>query len=600
MMAASILGLAQSAQAAPTVTYPDAISSIQLDKFDGSDSALNSSESVRISAEWAVPDTAQPGETFGMALPVEFGRYDIGQFDITDPVSGVVMANCVVSDGAAPDVVCTLTADVIGIDDISGSFWMRGQVLQSTTEETVNFEVGDQIIAVDLPGQGGITGEGTIAFDTPFKVGGPNVVDGRMNWLVAIPGTYLQGGAFTVNDALDPNQENHHYTGDAWLQQRAVAADGTYAGEATDVDASHLNVTFSEDLKSFTATGQGLEQGPGVVYFFNYSTDPDGIVLDGDVFGNNATVQSVEVRATYTQESGGGGTGTGDRFTRFTLTKAVTGPQAPLAEDAEFTVRYSVKGSTAGPTTVTLHANQSIRSDRAPLGSTFVIEEIDVPAIDGLEWGAWTLTGAGVVPGADGTYEVTPTTDSVDLVLTNVANDVPVILGSISWTKTDPDGDLLSGSEWALTGPGGTVNVTDNGENDTDPMTGALMVNDLAFGEYELIETEAPAGFRRSDETSVGTVDATHLAISLGAVINTPLTPLVPQNPTPAEPGAPQSPPAGSDAGTDSSRLAVTGAEITPLGAIAAALLLTVGTVLYAWSRRRRTSTAPASEAETR
>ncbi|NKF31718.1 hypothetical protein HER21_35365, partial [Pseudomonas sp. BGM005] len=126
---------------------------------DSGGGELGQWNTVHISGEWAVPDGAQAGETFGMTLPAEFSRQAAGDFEIADPETGAVLANCHVSAGQGPDIVCTLTSEIEGLEEVGGTFWMQARASQSTSSETVRFDLGDTIEIVDLPGSGGIVPE---------------------------------------------------------------------------------------------------------------------------------------------------------------------------------------------------------------------------------------------------------------------------------------------------------------------------------------------------------------------------------------------------------------------------------------------------------
>lgn len=85
-------------------------------------------------------------------------------------------------------------------------------------------------------------------------------------------------------------------------------------------------------------------------------------------------------------------------------------------------------------------------------------------------------------------------------------------LGSLRWNKVDPEGNLLSGSEWKLVGPGdegsvGTETVikdctsaeckppVEGALYDQNAKPGVFQVNGLDWGSYTLTETKAPTGF---------------------------------------------------------------------------------------------------------
>jgi hypothetical protein len=586
-----VIGSATGASAAPTVTYPGAIDDLVLEAADGSSGPLTQRDTVKISGTWAVPDRAVAGQTFGMTLPKEFQRYAAGSFDLPDDETGEVLATCQVADGHGPDLVCTLTAAVDSLENVGGTFWMEGTASGTTDSETVEFDTGNTIVVVDLPGEGGIIDEDTSEPTEPFKYGTATATDGVIEWTIGIPSSYVADGGFTIADQLDMSSEYHHYTGTVRLDQHPVE-NGKLVGDWSAVGSEYFDTAFAKDGRSFEFTAHDLPAS-GFTYRLHYDTQADGMVLNGDVFGNTARVNSTETSSTFTVTESGGGDGSGDQYTRFTLTKAITGDEADAVRGAVFTVRYNVEGATTPAKTMSLSVGKPVRSDRFPLGSTFVIEEIDLPVVDGVEWGTWELSGTGVTREANGTYEVTPeSADGIALVLTNHADAAPVV-GSLSWTKVGPDAAALSGSEWSLTTPSGEMTVVDNGEADEDPAAGSLSVTNLPAGEYTLAETKAPTGYDRTSATFTATIDRDHASATFGSIVNTPTpTPPAPPTPTPPAP-TPPTPPAP----TPPAGLAITGGEFGAASAlIALALLLTGGTAVIVG--RRRASRAAASSEE--
>ncbi|WP_431074245.1 Ig-like domain-containing protein [Microbacterium phyllosphaerae] len=453
MGAVGMLGAALPAAAAPTVTYPGAISGVVLEDPNGG--PLVQHEVVRISGTWAVPAGARAGETFGMTLPAEFSRQSAGEFTIADPEAGLIMANCVVSTGQGPEMVCTLTDAVEGLDEVGGSFWMEARASQSTTSETVEFDLGDTIEITDLPGEGGVVAENPAEEGEPYKYGNATATDGRLRWVVGIPSGYVADGSFTIADTLEAGLTGHRYTGEVRMMQRAVV-NGDLVGDWITVDPSRYQIVFADDGQSFELAASGLPAGD-FAYELTYYTQADGPVVKGEVFGNRAVVDTFETSATHTVTESGGGDGTGVTYASFSISKALTGPQAAAARAATYTVRYSVKGSTAPAKTMVVPVGQSVISDRAPLGSTFVVEEIDLPVVEGVTWGTWTISGEGVVDAGNGTYEVTPgTAAGVVLTLTNVANPVPVVEPTPTPTSTQPPSPnptpATAPGELALTG----------------------------------------------------------------------------------------------------------------------------------------------------
>lgn len=80
-------------------------------------------------------------------------------------------------------------------------------------------------------------------------------------------------------------------------------------------------------------------------------------------------------------------------------------------------------------------------------------------------------------------------------------------LGNVTWDKVDDSAQpiILAGSEWLLTGPAGFADMTltedtctgapANGPHCTVTDTGRFTVGNLPWGEYQLEETRAPAGY---------------------------------------------------------------------------------------------------------
>lgn len=96
----------------------------------------------------------------------------------------------------------------------------------------------------------------------------------------------------------------------------------------------------------------------------------------------------------------------------------------------------------------------------------------------------------------DGQLDV-PAGTATECVLVN--QDLP---GSVSWLKTNTQGDALEGSAWEIHTPDGTVltTVSDNDENDADSRNGYVAVEELSWGEYQLVEVTAPEGYYLLEE----------------------------------------------------------------------------------------------------
>lgn len=98
----------------------------------------------------------------------------------------------------------------------------------------------------------------------------------------------------------------------------------------------------------------------------------------------------------------------------------------------------------------------------------------------------------------------------------------PRIKGVVTWAKVDeskPNPHYLAGSQWQLDGPGEAKTVTDCVAQtpqectslDKNPAAGRFEIAELAWGDYVLIETKAPAGYELDGTKHGFTIDASHL-----------------------------------------------------------------------------------------
>lgn len=163
--------------------------------------------------------------------------------------------------------------------------------------------------------------------------------------------------------------------------------------------------------------------------------------------------------------------------------------------------------------------------------------------------------------------------------------------GSVTWKKTDENGDVLAGSQWQLTlhpdhapttqsyketvtdwidSSSATNTCAGQWNCDVNPGKGEITLKNLPWGKYELKETKAPAGHQLSDKTYTFTIvrasqsdpmDRTLLNIDLGSIENE----------------------------TSITSLPLTGGEWTPRNVVISGLIvLGVAAVSYGIARRRR------------
>lgn len=480
---------AAAAATAATETYPDAISHVELSFVEGEGGPTRVGQWLVVTADWAVPDSAVGGETFGMTLPTELRRVVDAAFELKN-AAGDVVGSCVISDDDLPVLTCTLTDFVNDRDDVHGSVWFKAEAVAATTASTLAFEDGGAPILADIPGEGGIVQLPDRAVVSAAKVGWQSAQDGRWGWMISVPSGLAEDGRFTVADTLvpgGPDAESHSLVGSLDVSWRPVDEDGNLAGPAVGVPAADIvENTYAAGQKSFSLIVGNVPADQKRVYQIQYLTAPDGAFFRGDTYRNDALVESTKASGSFTYTGFGGGIGDGDAYTRFSIAKSVSGDAASsVPAGTVFTVEYEVAGETR-TLPITVGEGNRAMSERYPIGSTFVISEIDIPAIDGVVWRTHTIAGAGVVDNGDGTYAITPgSSDPVALVLENVADRAAVPTGNLSVTKH------VTGDGAALLPDGTAYTVHYEYGVDGDTVRGDLSIAD---GRTAALPEDIPVG----------------------------------------------------------------------------------------------------------
>ena len=301
-----------------------------------------------------------------------------------------------------------------------------------------------------------------------------------------------------------------------------AGADGTdllvAAGLATDADGA-----WTSEGKGSTAnpdTGQMLDQGlaVGSYYFVETAATPD-TVLDSDARhefeiadGNHYATTNAAVACGAENKA----------FSASLKLDKLDGTSGEALAGAEFELSYTPEGGGAARTILLQDEGGTYTAADLKKGS-YALAETKVPtgyegagafkatfeladADDGLELaiGVGAATSAGPVEKKAGAWTSA-----------GVLNER--ILGSMSLAKVAAGTETgLEGAEFRLAGPDGYVADL---ATDAD---GKLSVGDLAWGEYTLTETKAPAGYRLGAEPYSATfaIGAQSLAVYLGSVEN--------------------------------------------------------------------------------
>lgn len=435
--------------------YPAAIDpdSIVIATVDSSETVTRY-ERIRVDANWAVPDSAVGGQTFGFTLPRQFGRVGMTFAMPSSEDPSATVAECALSSDAAPVVTCTLTDYVNGRTDVSGSLWFVVSADEQTTESTVEFVIDAEFTRVPIPG-GGIGPSGPLPTN-PQKWSW-QTDGGRIAWEFALPGVSFEGADSIVIDdtltAADSEYAEHHNE------------DGNFNVWSTDLlDQNETSISNWTGAWNAQGTAFVLEIpgpiDPDRMYFVKYYTVPSSQAA-GVSYNNVADVNGIVLRDTQVWRSTGGGEGIGTTAAAtggFTLTKAVDGSGASdVPSDAVYKVRYSY-GDPAVEHTVSVTAGQTAPRIELPAGTVVTLAEVTPPSVEGIAWGTPAFSGTGVRTLADGAAQITVGNGTtLAVTLSNTAEETP----PPPPTATPPPelalaatgGDVPAGFVWA----GGTV-----------------------------------------------------------------------------------------------------------------------------------------------
>ena len=183
---------------------------------------------------------------------------------------------------------------------------------------------------------------------------------------------------------------------------------------------------------------------------------------------------------------------------------------------------------TANPASITYHANADDASGETK-GGTGVTDQMITVAANGFRRDGYTFVGWNTRPDLSGDT-IAPGDRTTLRGETHLYAMWTRVAGTVAWTKTDAKtGDILSGSEWTLRRVAdengaavsdAPITVADNGDADTDARGGVLTVDDLAWGDWLLTETKAPAGHDPLGRPVAFTIDQTRTTVNLGDVAN--------------------------------------------------------------------------------
>jgi hypothetical protein len=396
---------------------------------------LEVNQQFTLAATWSVPNSALPGDTFGLTFPSPISSAFNQTFDLLSPDDEVV-GTCVAT---GQSITCTLGDYVLTHDDVHGDLSLQAVAVQETEDDELTFETSNGVtITAPIPG-GGIVDADTDGPSTVEKYGFMSQDGQSIGWTIVVPAAQLPslGTGVVFTDTYDAQLDF-----DASTVQVGYVADNAWDDWANNNNAQWLpapspewTLIDSPATNSFDLTFPTPEADGWYVVTY-YTALPDGAV-DGDVFNNTVTANGttlVDVDFVYSNAGGGGD---GERRRAISVTKAVDGTATAPAVDFDIAVAC-VNGAGAPvtdyPQTQSIAAGETADFDDIPVGSVCTVTEPDNGGAN-----AVTFTPSNTV---------TVTTESpsiIEFTVTNTFNTPPVPAIDIEkWSTVDgfPAGDF--------------------------------------------------------------------------------------------------------------------------------------------------------------
>nr|WP_143754763.1 SpaA isopeptide-forming pilin-related protein [Listeria seeligeri] len=472
-------------------------------------------ESIQIHYTWEIPNSAdaKAGDTMEFTLPEQLKIVTDLNFVLKDD-EGNIVGN-VVATKATGKVVVTFTDYVEKKSNIKGelNFWSNWDktIINGSEHVTVEFPIdGDYVtIPVDVGPKNQINPNETL-----YKYGWADEKNPAIiNWVVRVNYAKLSIDNAVYEDFIGPNQTLNFSSVRAY--HGVFDADDNFT-KGTQVPASAITQTSDGFKIAFGNLTDSVK-----ISYYTIATDggaSSNYANKGILSGDNYVPKTIEV---LTPTSGGGGSGEGTTGS-VELTKTDNTAQKNPLENAEFklinsagtTVQEGIKTGTDGKLAISdlKFDTYKLIETKAPVGY-----ELDASPVE------FTI---------DETHQAL-----------FVSKENAPITGSVSLEKLDSETKVkLAGAEFELQDSDGATLQTGLTTNEE----GTLTISDLALGDYQLVETKAPAGYEL--DASPVQFSITEETAKLGLLVtkeNTkiPETPITPKNPEePVKPEIPSKP----------------------------------------------------------
>nr|WP_234288469.1 SpaA isopeptide-forming pilin-related protein [Listeria ivanovii]QPL19456.1 LPXTG cell wall anchor domain-containing protein [Listeria ivanovii]UCK61589.1 LPXTG cell wall anchor domain-containing protein [Listeria ivanovii]UCK61710.1 LPXTG cell wall anchor domain-containing protein [Listeria ivanovii] len=484
----------------------DFLKTLELQDEDGNASTdFDKYDNVKIHYTWEIPNSAdvKAGDTMDFTLPAEIILQANSNFELKDS-KGNVVGNATASSRTGK-VTVTFTDYVENNSDINGSldFWSgwNKEIINESENYPVEFPLNGETTTITVD----ISGTPIAPTETAYKYGwvdqdNPEII----HWVVRVNYAEISIENAVYEDTIGANQTLDFSS----LQ----AFHGTYSGDSFTKGAQVPAAAFSQTNGGFKVTLGNITDTVRITYD-TIATDggaSDKYTNAGSLTGDNYVTREIQNETPYS-----GGNGSGDGTTgSVELTKIDDTTQKKPLEGAEFKLVNSAGTTVQEGLTTAADGTLSITQLKF---DTYQLIETKAPA-------GYVLDNTPVEFTIDSTHQAI-----------SVTKENTTIKGSVSLTKTDSaTAAVLAGAEFELQDSTGKTLQTGLTTNEQ----GILTVTDLELGDYQLVETKAPAGYELDSTPVVFTIgqNSTNVSVTkentkIPAIPDKPLTPDTPEMP---------------------------------------------------------------------
>ncbi|MFV0535633.1 MAG: collagen binding domain-containing protein, partial [Cumulibacter sp.] len=373
--------------------------------------------------------TAADGDTFTLILPEAFQAANM-TLPLIHPDS-TVLGQCVVTGGNGATVECTLNANVANYEYVAGNVTVRAQVRTVTSEETVEFLVAGKVTLVDLPGDGGVGPEQPVFPQESEKWGWfTDETRAEIEWTLYLQGTDTgNADPLLVHDQLGANQTMKT---DNWRIQRQVtpgANEWETIASRTAPNGAQLVVTADQTAFDLTIP-RNLLDGESL-YRVSYRSQTTTMNVN-ETYENTASFNESTISQDVTRGYTGNAAIDGPGFGSISVQKlALAGDGADaVPTDTAYTVlaTYEKDGQTHSDEVTLVAGGDPTTLSGLPMGTVVTLSEIELPEIDGIEWGApnfsTSASGVLIADGGQSAHVTVLEQTTIAIELTNTATPV--------------------------------------------------------------------------------------------------------------------------------------------------------------------------------